>query len=254
MMQSIAAELWTVIATYVADGRVVCDLVRMGVAARTLTAVPVAQWGGGPERALLVPPTAGVRPPNGSAGSQYDPAVNQGAQVIVVYVSPDPLTSPRPVIIGTMGHTALGLSEAQSEAQGSSEDADPRVDSQAVAMKNAGAAVVLDSRGEITVQPKGGGNARVQLLQGAILRVSRDSAAADYATLAQPMVDAYNALLAEVATLRAALSGAIASINASPVPPTPPLPLISPVEPLPDLTIRDIGSDVLRISSDTPQA
>lgn len=253
MGSAIVGELWVVLKTYVADGRLVCDLTRMGVAARYLTAVPVAQLGGGPARALVVPPTPAVRPTNGSVGTQFDPAVNQGAQVVVIYVQPDPLTTPRPVIIATMGHTALGLSEAASEAQGSTDDADTTLDAQAVALTNAGASVVLDQRGEVTVTPTHGGSARVQLAAGAVLRVSRDGAASDWATLAQPMVTAYNALLAEVASLRAALSGAIVAINASPVPPTPPLPLISPVEPLPDLSVNDIGADALRVSSDTPQ-
>lgn len=246
-------ELHTVLRTYVADGRLVCDLTRMGSGARYMTAVPVAQWGGGPLRGLVVPPTPAVRPVGGSAGTQFDPAVNEGAQVVVIYVQADPMTNPRPVIIGAIGHTSLGLSTATSQDNGAGDDADPTLDAQAIAILNAGASFVLDQRGDVAVTPAHSRSARVQLAAEGFFRVSRDGAASDYAVLAQPMVDAFNVLLAEVAELRSSLAATMLAVNTLAAPATPLIP-ISPVEPVPDLAVNDIAADALRVSSDTPQS
>jgi hypothetical protein len=251
---NIVAELWTIAATYVTDGRIVCDLVRMGLGARSLTAVPVAGYGGGPDRALIMPPTPGVRPANGSPGSQFDPAVNAGAQAVVVYMQADPWTAPRPIIIGTMGHTSAGLSETPSESRDTDADADTTIDARTAAIKNAGGAVIVDPRGGVLLVPVAGSSVGAQLSGPAVARFSRNGAAADYATLAYPMVTAYNALLAEVAELRAQIFALQGAVNALALPAPPPFPVpISPLEPVPNLAVTDIGSDVLRVSADKVQ-
>jgi len=249
----IPASLYIVTSTYVADGRIVCDIVRMGVGGGSLTAVPTLTMGGGPNRGLVVPPTPAVQPNGSSPGAAFDVAINEGAQVVVIFVAIDPMTTPRPFIIGCTGHVGLGLVEGQSQSSDVGDDSTAELDARAVAVLNAGARVVLDQRGEVTVQPTPGGNTRVQLSEGAIMRVSRDGDATDNAVLAQALVDALEAAYTEINRLSAQVAiltdKAIADTATGSIPP-PPFFASTVATP----TTDQVASDVLRLSPDRPVA
>ncbi len=245
--------IFLVTKTYVVDGRIVCDLTRMGTGATGLTAVPVLTLGGGPNRGLLVPPSPGVQPDGSAPGAALDAAVNQGAQVVVIWIAADPRTTPQPWILGATGHTGLGLSGEASTARESDDDADTTLDARAVALVNAGASLVLDQRGETTLAPVAGGNARVQLAQSAIMRVSRDGEASDAAVLAQALVDTLETAYTALADLQTQVADLTLRVTALTPPGTPPpTPYFPTIVTAPG--VDAFASDVLRLSSDRPIA
>lgn len=245
----IVADIWTVMKTYVFDGRTVCDLARLGIGAQGLTAVPCATLGGGPSRGLFVPPAAAVQPSGSTPGSVYDPAVNRGAQVLVLYARADPYTAPRPWIIGCVGYASGVLSSEPSQTSEADDDADTRIDARAVAMLNADALVLLDQRGELTLQPASGGHARVQLQGDGALRVSRDGDASENAALTGPLVDALADRDSAITALQQQVAALTLKVTA--LDPTSPPPPYLPVAPT-TVVYNDVASDALRLSPDKP--
>ena len=200
-------DLAVVEKTYVQGGRIYCDCGRPGVGARRWRGVPVAGMGGGEGRGLTVPPT-----PSATAQGALNTVTGEGAQVIIGYMD-----SGRPVIIGTLGHAKLGLSkDAQTESSNTT-DADGAVDSDTVALQNAGAGLFIDGHGHIRLVPAIGKPMRVELGSGAVFRVSKGNNA-DAAVALGPVTrsefDRVINRLNEVSASLAVLAPLVATITA----------------------------------------
>lgn len=245
MMPSLG-ETWIVLASYVFDARLYCDIIKIGDSARTLLAVPVMGQGGGPDRGLFIPPVAAQANAT-SLASRLDVAINNGAQVVVIYVGAD-RDSARPWIIGTTGYVQTNGGQAVT----STGQAIPAPSATSVTLMNAGGRVEIDTAGIVALTPATDSPARVELGSNGALQVRRTGAADDHAVLNTPYVDLTNAERAELRALRtqvAALTTEVIAIKASLgiLTPTPPF---LPVPQILDITQSSAGAAALELSAD----
>ena len=238
-------EWWIVLRSYVDDARLYCDITKLAVGARTLYGVPVAVQGGGPDRGLFIPPVAAQANAT-TLASAVDVAINNGAQVLVIYAQTDPDTSPRPVIIATSGYVQTNGGQATTTTG----QPIPAPSATSVTLMNAGGSVEIDVGGVLRLTPATDQPARVLLGSDGSLQVQRSGASDDHAVLNTPFVSLTNAERTSINALGQAVALQSAWIAAAATAVGVPAPPIYVHSPLPAVDESSAGAAALEVSAD----
>ncbi len=227
-----------VIRTYNVNGRPYCDCRRPGLGSMDWTEVPIMVLGGGADRFLALPVQPRSQNASPTAGAKND--VTQGAEVVLGFFE-----DRKPVVLGTLGNVAGGLSSSPAPQTQAGGNLAPQIDPNTTAWKWDGATVLMRG-GDIGLVPKPGQNLSAEL-DGGVLRVASNGEASDAAVVATALEVALAPLYAKIAAQEsqiALLTLAVAAAAAPAPSPVPPY-VADAVEPL---RADEVASKVLKVS------